>query len=342
MLTKRERVLASIRRKGIDAIPWQFDLTSKVIEKIKAYYNTNNLLEATEDHFVCTGSTAPRGYKEESLASGLVQNEFGVVWRRASRDINYGDWGELVSCPLKAPTLSGYDFPDGAAPGRWDHVEKLRKEYPDHFLMVSGHGLFESAWFLCGFQNYLGYLVSKENFVETLTEKLADFSCGVTAQLQGLGVDGIRFGDDWGFQDRLMMRAGIWRHIFKKHYRRIYETARNIGLVVMIHSCGNITEILPDLIEIGVQVVHPLQPEAMDVTHCQQEFGKDLTFWGGLGTQSTIPYGTPENNRKEVLQRLELFKKGGYILAPAGAISAESPVENVVAIIETATGQLDK
>jgi uroporphyrinogen decarboxylase len=169
---------------------------------------------------------------------------------------------------------------------------------------------------------------------------LADFSCAVTRQLAGLGVDGIRFGDDWGFQTSLMIRLERWRRLYKKYYQRIYEAARQAGLIVAIHSCGNITDLLPDLIEIGVQVVHPLQPEAMDVAFCHREYGRDLTFWGGLGSQSTLPYGTPDDVCHEVRDRLALFCDGGYILAPAGAAPAETPAENIAAIVAVAKAQL--
>jgi len=110
----------------------------------------------------------------------------------------------------------------------------------------------------------------------------------------------------------------------------------------MIHSCGNITALLPDLIDVGVQVVHPLQPEAMDVEQCQREFGKDLSFWGGLGSQSTLPLGTCEQVKTEVRHRLKLFRGGGYILAPAGAAPADTPAENIAAIVDTAQEQLGK
>lgn len=139
-----------------------------------------------------------------------------------------------------------------------------------------------------------------------------------------------------------MMPPETWRRLFKKQYKRIYAAARDAGLIVMIHSCGNITDILPDLIEIGVQVVHPLQPEAMDVAYCQREFGRDLSFWGGLGSQSTLPKGTPEDCRREVRDRLKLFERGGYILAPAGAAPTETPAENLAAIAEAAHAQLVK
>ncbi len=336
-MTKRERVLASIQRTAFDVLPWQFDLTRVVAERLQSYYGVTDILEATDDHFV----TSTYAQRQIPLAPGLCRNEFGAVWRTGARDINVGDWGDLVESPLKAPVLTGFDFPDGALPGRWSHIPALRQRYPEHFLMVHGSALFEQAWGLCGFENYLDYILSEETFVQALTERLADFSCAITAQLRGLSVDGIRFGDDWGCQDRLMIPPALWRRLFKPYYRRIYDAAHQAGLIVLIHSCGNITDILPDLIEIGVQVVHAFQPEAMDVVYCQREFGKDVTFWGGLGSQSTIPYGTPEAVRSEARRMLDLFHAGGYILAPAGSVPTETPIDNIIAIIDTARSQFD-
>jgi uroporphyrinogen decarboxylase len=136
-----------------------------------------------------------------------------------------------------------------------------------------------------------------------------------------------------------MIPPAVWRRLFKPYYQRIYAAAQQAGLVVMIHSCGNITELLPDFIEIGVQVVHAFQPESMDVAYCRREFGQHVTFWGGLGSQSTIAYGTPDEVRREVHDRLDLFHDGGYILAPAGAVPTDAPVENIVAIVEEAMAQ---
>jgi uroporphyrinogen decarboxylase len=234
-----------------------------------------------------------------------------------------------------------YQVPDPALPGRFDHVPGKRAQYPDRFLLVSLGGLFERAWSLCGgFERYLYYLAAETAFVEELTEKLADYVCALIPQVAGMGVDGVRIGDDWGFQNNLMVRPEVWRRIYKKHYRRIFDTVHAYGFITALHSCGQLTRILPDLIEIGLQIYHPLQPEAMNVCAVQREFGRDITFWGGLGTQSTLPLGTPEDVRREVRERIAQFSGGGYILAPAGAMSPETPVENVVAFIETAQEQV--
>ena len=338
MLTNRERVLASIARNGMDAIPWQFDLTTAVIERLKTYWGTGDVRARLRDHVSWVSQRSPA--VDQPADPDLIRDEFGTVWRRSARDQKVGDWGELVDYPLKGPTLDGYRFPDASSPGRWDHVPEARREHPDQFLMAGAFGLYEPAWALCGFQNYLGYLAGEPSFVQELTERLVDYACALTRQLAGKGADGVRFGDDWGFQDRLMIRPDLWRKTFKRHYATVYGTARDAGLIVAIHSCGNITDVLPDLIDIGVQVVHPLQPEAMDVERCQREYGRHLTFWGGLGSQSTLPRGTGEDVRREVRSRLALFAGGGYILAPAGAAPAETPAQNIAAIVEEAEAQL--
>jgi uroporphyrinogen decarboxylase len=339
-ISYRERVLRSIRHQSLDAVPWQMDLTRGIEKALKQYYQTGDLIEASGDHVVWVKPLLPPALVDPTLETGLVKGEFGDIWRM--RD-EMGNWGELVYSPIQAPSLAQYTLPDPALPGRFTHVPGLRAKYPEHFFLVSLGGLFERAWSLCGgFERYLFYLASEPAFVEELTEKLTDYVCALVPQLAGLGVDGVRVGDDWGFQHHLMIRPETWRKIFKPHYRRIFDTIHSFGFISAMHSCGHLTKILPDLIEIGLEIYHPLQPEAMDVAAVKRDFGRDITFWGGLGTQTTIPLGSPEDVRREVCDRIELFQKdGGYILAPAGAISPEAPVENVVAFIETARAQLE-
>jgi uroporphyrinogen decarboxylase len=338
-ISPRERVLRSIRHQSLDAVPWQMDLTRGVEIGLKKYYQSDDLILASGDHIKWVKPLLPPALEQAALEPGLVRGEFGDIWRM--RD-EMGNWGELIHCPIPEPTLSGYTLPDPSLPGRFAHIPALRAQYADRFFMVSLGGLFERAWSLCGgFERYLFYIAAEPKFVEELTAKLADYVCALVPQLTGMGIDGVRVGDDWGFQHHLMIRPEIWRRVFKPHYRRIFDTIHAHDFITAMHSCGHLTKILPDLIEIGLEVYHPLQPEAMDVAAVKRNFGKDITFWGGLGTQTTLPLGTPADVRREVRARIDLFQQdGGYILAPAGAMSPETPVENVVAFIETAQAQL--
>ena len=177
-----------------------------------------------------------------------------------------GNWGELVYSPIPEPSLANYRIPDPALPGRFDHVPGKRAQYPDRFLLVSLGGLFERAWSLCGgFERYLYYLAAETHFVEELTEKLADYVCALIPNWSAWVWMGCASAMTGAFRDNLMVRPEVWRKLYKKHYRRIFETIRAHGFISAMHSCGQLTKILPDLIEIGLQVYHPLQPEAMDV-----------------------------------------------------------------------------
>ena len=339
-ISKRDRVIRSINRDSVDLIPWQLDLTRVIENRLKEYYGADDLWTATGDHIIWLKPQIPPALVDPNLAPGLAKTEFGDIWEMNDET---GNWGKLVFSPIREPSLQGYVFPDISLPGRWNHLGEIRNKYPDHFLVAHSTAIFERAWAMCGgFERYFMYLASEEKFVEELTKKLTDYMCGLIAQLDGLGVDGFRFGDDWGFQNNLMICPQAWRRIYKKYYQRIIEAGKKIGLVMMMHSCGNVTAILPDLIEIGLDVYHPFQPEAMNVEFCKKEFGKDIAFWGGLGTQSTLPFGMVDDVRQEVKDRLELFADGGYILAPAGAISHDAPIENVIAMIDAAKEQLGK
>ena len=340
-MTKRERVYATIRRQPFDAIPWQFDLTRAVIDRLKVHLQTDDVSAALDDHLVCASLAGAESPAREPVPAGCRRDAFGAVWRCDAPDRSVGDWGGHVDYPLREPSLKGYTFPDPlAGPTRTGPVVQARRGHPDRFLWVEGSSLFQRAWGLCGFENYLGYVAGEEAFVEELTEKLADYYAKEISLLKGLGADAVRVADDWGFQESLMIRASTWRRLFKKAYARLFQAAHDAGLIAMLHSCGKVEEIIPDLIEVGLDVLHPLQPEANDVARCQREFGKDITFWGALGSQSTIPFGTVADVRREVRERLQLFHKGGYILAPAGSAPTETPAENIVAIADEARAQI--
>jgi uroporphyrinogen decarboxylase len=150
------------------------------------------------------------------------------------------------------------------------------------------------------------------------------------------GVDGVRVGEDWGLQKGLITGAGIWRRHIKPRLKILYESIRSRGLKLFIHTCGDITELFPDIIELGVEVVHPIQPEAMDIAALSREYGGHIAMYGGIGTQSTLVFGDPADVTAEAEARLETFKSGGYILGPAGAISTDAKMENVIALTDFA------
>jgi len=145
-------------------------------------------------------------------------------------------------------------------------------------------------------------------------------------------------GDDWDTQTGLIMNPEIGRMFIKPRVAKLYAEVKAAGLPVFIHSCGNIMEIIPDLIEIGVNVINPVQVIAIDPEEIKRKYGDKICLFGAVSTQKTFPYGTAEDMKKEVKHKT-LGKGGGYILAPDQELQMDVPIENIMAFIEAAKQQ---
>jgi len=151
------------------------------------------------------------------------------------------------------------------------------------------------------------------------------------------GLDGILLGSDWGTQRGLLISPSSWRELIKPGEQLEYNLIKRAGKDIWIHSCGDIAAILPDLAEMGVDVLNPIQPECMDIYALKDTYGNKLSFWGGISTQRTLPNGTPQEVREETRRVVNyLSKNGGYIVSPAQEIQLDVPLENVFALIDTA------
>ena len=151
-----------------------------------------------------------------------------------------------------------------------------------------------------------------------------------------LGVDGGYFGDDYGAQKGMLFSPRTWRTLFKPRLARMFAVFRQAGLPVILHSDGDITQILPDLIEIGLTTLNPVQPEVLDLQWLKKTFGENLSFYGGVSTQTVLPYGTSGEVRlaAQTAVRLLAPDSTGLLLAPSHRLTADIPVENVAALLE--------
>ena len=132
-----------------------------------------------------------------------------------------------------------------------------------------------------------------------------------------------------------MMRPEMWREFVQPYLARILTAARAYGLATMLHTCGHVTPVIPDLIELGLDILHPIQPEAMDILCLKREFGRDITFCGGISTQRLLPFGTAQEVRDEVRWTVDAMAQGGgYIAEPGITLQADVPTANLVALIE--------
>lgn len=276
------------------------------------------------------GESIPQPFRP--LGADEWVDEWGVIWTDPA-------FPRVSGHPLDAGChlLAQYRLPDPQARGRYDQAREVLMQHPDRYrLGWVWFSLFERLWFLRGFDNMLmdPYLHPAE-FAE-LADRIVEFNVASIDQQLDLGLDGIFFSDDWGTQRGLLMNPDDWRRWYKPRYQRMFEAVQRRGAHVWMHLCGNVTAILPDLVEIGLDVLNPVQPQAMDVDALGAEFGGRLCFYGGADVQGTLPHGTPADVRREVQHLIDIFGRydGGYIGATSHTILPDTPPANVLALFQ--------
>ncbi|MEN3186762.1 MAG: uroporphyrinogen decarboxylase family protein [Atribacterota bacterium] len=195
--------------------------------------------------------------------------------------------------------------------------------------------LFERAWTLVGYETFMEKLVTDLPFVEKLLDTITEYNVRLAYRFVQLGVDAVRTGDDYGCQLGLQMNPTLWKRLFKPRLEKIWRVYRENGVVVMHHSCGDVRLVIEDMLDIGLQVLHPVQPHAMSLEELSQKFWNRLVFHGGIDTQQLLPFGTPREVREAVYRCIETlgrYKK--YIIAPSQEIMNEVPTENIIALVE--------
>ena len=207
-------------------------------------------------------------------------------------------------------------------------------------VMALDFSLFERAWTLVGMENLLMAMVADKPFANALLDRILAFNLRVIENACAFDIDAMMFGDDWGMQTGVLMGPRLWREFIKPRIREMYGLAKARGKFVFIHSCGKVDALFPDLIECGLDIFNPFQPEVMDVFEVKRVYGHRLSFFGGISTQKTLPYASVDVVKEQVRRLLDVVgKDGGYIAAPAHDIPADGRPENIAAMIEVLQNQ---
>lgn len=333
-MNRKERVIAAMNHQETDIFPYQMDCLSAAERKLKEYFGDVDLNDAIGNHIAMFEPSYYSLFKTEDIDSNKFRDAFGAIWELKPNE----DIGTVISNPLKESSLKGYQFPDPEKVMELGGIPSFIEKNNDRFIIGAiGFSLYERAWILRGIEPILFDFLENPDFINELFDRIIDFNLVITKRLCKYPIDAFHFGDDWGQQHGLIIDPDMWRSVFKKRLKILYDAVHEAGLPVSIHSCGDITDIIPDLIEIGVNMIMPLQAEALDFNFLKREYGKYLTFWGGLSTQHTLPFGTPDDVRAEIreLKRV-LGNGGGYILAPSHELQKDVPLENMLAFIDEA------
>jgi len=281
--------------------------------------------------FIMVMPGVPTGWEPDERGA----NEFGVWWKRLENGVGGQPAGSYLDDWSKLDEYLERYIPDARAPGRLDHVPRIVADNPDVYVM--GHwafGPFEQMHAIRGMEQLMVDLHLHRREVVRLGEHLMGYWLGLIRGFAAAGVDGIFFTDDWGSQHRLLISPKMWREVFKPWYRRLFKQAHDLGLHTMLHSCGDVTAIIEDLVEVGLDILNPLQPLAMDGPAVATGFGDRLTFCGCIDVQRFLVESTPEEIDMGIRQIIETFDgpHGGFIIAPANSIMPETPLENVWAM----------
>ena len=334
-MTARERVVASIEHRQPDATPYHVTFTVPAREKMAAWYGDPDFEARLGNCLAVLRTRMPE--RDVPGRSGIQVDEFGVEWDRTVDT----DIGTVCNTAITAENFSDYRFPDPEDPRRFAHFPTELGKRGDRFVIASiGFTLFERAWTLAGMENVLMAMIADKQFANTLFDRILDYDIGVARLALSFDIDGMRFGDDWGHQRGLIMGPALWREFIKPRIAKLYGLVKSRGKRVFIHSCGKIDELFPDLVECGVDVFNPFQPEVMDVEQIKRVHGARMTFFGGISTQKTLPYGTVAQVKEEVKRLIErVGREGGYIAAPAHDIPKDAKPDNIDAMFEVLRGQ---
>jgi uroporphyrinogen decarboxylase len=334
-MNNRERVLATLSHRQPDKIPYNIGFTQVAHAKMVEYYGDPDFASKINNCLTVLGCEPEGAWKE--VAPDIWEDQFGVHWDQSiDKDI-----GTVCNRIITPETLDDYAFPDPDDPSRYANYDPMMRDRGDRFVVVNlGFSLYERGWTLAGMEDLMMAMVADKNFVHNLLNRILAFNLKMIEHACSFDVDAMMFGDDWGMQTGLQMGPKLWREFIKPRIKQMYGLVKAKGKFVFIHSCGKVDDVFPDLIECGLDVFNPFQPEVMDVFEVKRRYGEQLSFYGGISTQKTLPYGMVDEVKDEVWRLLEVVgHNGGYIAAPAHAIPADAKPENIAAMIEVLENQ---
>lgn len=339
----RERVLLAMNRKKPDKVPKEADFTPPAYELFKQKAGTGDpvLYFNMEMRGAGFGATTRRTDFSKYLGElppGTTVDEWGVGHTPGSMH----HFTKMVHPMQKFKTpseVAGYPFPDIKENYRHSRLEEEVERLKRSGFAVGGSwgSIFETSWYMRGMEEFLADLYENPDLVTAILDKVTDICCFQAERMAQAGADILRGGDDVGTERAMMMSPQTWRRWLKPRLASVIAAAKKIkpDILFFYHSDGFIEPIIPDLIEVGVDILNPVQPECMDPAKLKKQYGDKLAFWGTMGTQSTMPFGTSDDVRKVVRERIETVGyDGGLLLAPTHVLEPEVPWENIVAFFD--------
>jgi uroporphyrinogen decarboxylase len=331
-LTPKERLRRVLRHEPVDRLPTQVNYTGDMGQRLAVHLGVSRdaLPDRLGNHLVRVDVSVP----ERLNADGTVRYDWWGAGHSTAEE------GYLIAdSPLSdRKDLDAYPWPDAQADGLLDDAQAVISRYgATHFIAPNlGWALFERAWSLRSLPVFMIDMAEDPAFTEALLDRITAIQEVLIERFIALGVDGGYFGDDYGAQKNLMFSPPMWRRFIKPRLARLFAHFRDRGLPILMHSDGQIQPIIPDLIEIGLTALNPVQPEALDHRWLYENFGGRLAFYGGISTQTVLPRGSADEVRAAVHAcARDLAPNGtGLLIAPSHRMMTDIPLSNVEAMLD--------
>ncbi|MFC1718500.1 uroporphyrinogen decarboxylase family protein [Candidatus Poribacteria bacterium] len=330
----RDDVLAVMQHKEVHPIPFTLGIDGGIAEKMDEHYGTSDWRKKLVPYIAGVGGV-PYIPFTEAIDENHSYDAYGGIWRN---DLNIPHHTQVA---LSEPDLDGLNMPEPSKilpPETIDKMKDTCQQRRDSFTNIGlGGGVWEICWHIRGFENALMDTALNPEFFRELVQLAADQIIAYIELARDVPADGMMLGDDWGGQQGVLLGGELWREYMKPQWARIIGAIHDTGKYAINHSCGSVAEIMPDIVEIDLDILENLQPETagMDPYELKRKYGNKITLWGGLGSQSIIPFGTPEGLRTEIRKLCtEMGRGGGYILSTTKGVMHDTPPENAIAVYE--------
>ena len=335
-MTPKERMRRALTYESVDRLPTQINYTAAAGRKMADHFNValEDLPRMLGNHMVRLDLAFPEHLSED----GRIKYD----WWGAGFDTGEEGYFPGVNPLAGERDLDSFDWPNPDVAGLLDEAARRLADWGQEFFIVPNFGfaLFERAWSLRGFEQFLMDLALDPEYAAELLDLIADIQLRLIGRYLELGIDGAYFGDDYGAQKGMLISPAMWRQLIKPRLARLFAPFRERGMLILMHSDGQIQPILPDLVEIGLTALNPVQPEVLDHRWLQANFGRQLAFYGGISTQTVLPNGTSAEVREAVANcARDLAPDGvGLLVAPSHRLMSDIPVANVEALLEAFLG----
>jgi len=357
-MNSQQRVICAIAHKNQDKVPADYWAVSEVNQILLKEFGLTEEGELLEKLMIDIRYVKPSyigsDFEEQpdgSLHRKLPDGTFVDIWGVKRKKVNWGrgSYLEVIESSLRDannvkeienntwPNVDAFDY---------QSISRQCSKYKDLAIILTGDRLttrasvFKLAMYLRGMDKLLMDLALNPKLVEALVAKLLEFHLEHNRRIfeaAAKEIDIFMLGDDFGSENGLLLSPSMFRRFFKPALRCLIDLAKKFNLKTMIHSCGAVRELIPDFIEMGLDILNPIQIQAqgMDPEDLKREFGRDICFHGSIDVQKELPFRTPEEIRKIVRSRINILgEDGGFILAPSHNLQPDIPVDNIVAMYE--------